>query len=89
MFIFSHMKLQGEMEIKVCAPRNDLLKRKSPEWRGNDADPRLNGLQTESVCGRRLCSYTEAGLFDIKPLDVCILHQLDLPMRSRRAFFFL
>lgn len=35
------MKLQGEMEIKVCASRNDLLKRKSPERRGSGADLRV------------------------------------------------
>lgn len=66
MSIFSHMKLQGEMEIKVCASRNDLLKRKSPEWRGNGADLRL----TESA--PIACAVTRTpGVFDIKPLVVC------------------
>lgn len=30
MLVLSHVKLHGEMEIKVCARRNDLLKKKIP-----------------------------------------------------------
>lgn len=42
MLISSHVKLHGEMEMKVCAGRNDLLKKKIPRIERQPRGPALH-----------------------------------------------
>lgn len=87
MLIFSHVKLHGEMEINVCASRNDILKKKTPRMERQLRGPVFHICDlirsTDWIAVRQcLCRYTKARVFDIKRFIVCILHQLDLQTHS-------